>query len=125
MDTLDAKHWKVLADAIRRGECTPFLGAGACVPTLPLGRELANELATEFEYPLPDRDDLARVVQFIALSYDSKFAKQHLIDLIRKRGFPEFAGVEPHYVLASLPLSVYLTTNYDNFLATARKLPLA
>lgn len=53
-------QWQALADSVRAGECTPFLGAGASMPTLPS----ATELAADFGYPLPDRDDLARVAQF-------------------------------------------------------------
>jgi len=35
---------------------------------------------------------------------------------------PDFSQVdEPHSILASLPLSVYITTNYDNFMVQALK----
>jgi hypothetical protein len=117
---LTAIQWRVLTESVRKGECTPLLGAGACTPTLPNGAQFARELATAYNYPLADCEDLARVAQFLALSSgDAKFPKQEIIERIRKCGYPEFVGEEPHHVLASLPLPVYLTTNYDDFLARA------
>ena len=49
---LKPEDWKELAKSILDGQCTPFLGAGACVPTLPTGSELSHMLAREFDYPL-------------------------------------------------------------------------
>jgi hypothetical protein len=119
-DVLTSLQWKALADNIRHGECTPFLGAGASAPTIPTSIELARDLATAFEYPLSDRDDLSRVVQFLALSSsDVNFPKREILKRIRACGSPEFAGDEPHYALASLSLPVYLTTNYDDFMVQA------
>jgi hypothetical protein len=119
-DGLTPIQWKVLADSVRKGECTPLLGAGACTPTLPTGSQLARELAAEYRYPLSDPEDLARVAQFLALSSgDVKFPKQEILERIRKCGYPAFSGDEPHYTLASLPLPLYLTTNYDDFMVRA------
>lgn len=119
-DGLTPIQWKVLVDSVRKGECTPLLGAGACVPTLPTGSQLARELASEFHYPLADHEDLARVTQFLALSSgDVKFPKQEILERIRKCGYPDFSGSEPHHALASMPLPVYLTTNYDDFMVRA------
>jgi hypothetical protein len=117
---LDDLEWKALADSVRSGECTPFLGAGAGMPTLPSGVQLARELAVDFGYPLSDREDLTRVVQFLALrGKDVVFPKREILKRLKERGYPVFAGNEPHYVLASLNLPVYLTTNYDDFMVKA------
>jgi hypothetical protein len=117
---LSALQWRALADSIRKGECTPFLGAGACAPTLPTGAELARDLAKQFEYPLANHDDLSHVVQFMALdARDVVFPKQEILNRIRARGRPEFSGNEPHHILATFPLPVYLTTNYDDFMISA------
>jgi hypothetical protein len=120
---LDEFKWRALADNLRAGQCTPFLGAGACVPTLPSGAELARSLAEEFGYPLPDREDLARVAQFIALKTgDTIFPKAEILKRLKERNYPDFSGDEPHHVLASLKqLPVYLTTNYDDFMVEALK----
>jgi SIR2-like domain len=117
---LTTAKWKALAESIRSGQCTPFLGAGACAPTLPTGNDLSRELAREFGYPLHDGDDLARVVQFIALdARDIVYPKKEILKRIAAYGYPRFEGGEPHHVLASWPLPVYLTTNYDDFMVKA------
>lgn len=118
---LEEKDWDLLLRRIKDGKCTPFLGAGICAPTLPLGAEIAKVWAREYHYPLPDIGDLARVAQFLAVRYDPMFPKEELL----KRFFldcdsPDFnAANDPHGVLAELPLPVYMTTNYDDFMVQA------
>jgi hypothetical protein len=117
---LNPENWKALAESIRAGQCTPFLGAGACAPTLPTGNELSRALAREFDYPLDNSQDLAHVTQFIAIkSRDIVHPKQEILKRIAACGYPRFEGAEPHHVLASWPLPVYLTTNYDDFMVKA------
>ncbi len=119
-EMLNPESWQALAQSICSGQCTPFLGAGACVPTLPTGSELSRALAREFDYPLDNRDDLAHVSQFIAIqSRDIVHPKHQILRHIGARGYPRFEGAEPHHVLASWPLSVYLTTNYDDYMLKA------
>jgi hypothetical protein len=120
VDMLTTTQWKALAASIRDGQCTPFLGAGACSPTLPTGVELSRALARDFDYPLHDGTDLARVVQFMAIdARDIVFPKKEILRRIAACGHPQFVGDEPHHALASLPLPVYLTTNYDDFMVKA------
>jgi len=77
--TLEERDWRLLLTRIRSGECTPFLGAGACYGVLPLGAEVAGEWAKEYSYPLDDScQDLARVAQFLAVEYDNMFPKGEL-----------------------------------------------
>jgi SIR2-like domain len=117
---LKPENWKELANAIRAGQCTPFLGAGMSSPTLPTGNELACALAREFDYPLDNIADLAHVTQFIAIkSRDNVFPKQEILNRIAACGYPQFQGTEPHYLVASWPVPVYLTTNYDDFMVKA------
>jgi hypothetical protein len=91
------------------------------VGSLPLAAEIANEWADQYEFPLENRSDLASVAQFLAIEYDHMFPKEELL----KRWFtniqpPDFAVPgEPHGSLAALPLPIYITTNYDNFLVQA------
>src|SRR5215469_5444725 len=48
--------------------------------------------------------------------------KEEIIDQFDGVHPPDFSQVdEPHSILASLPLSVYITTNYDNFMVEALK----
>jgi SIR2-like domain len=119
--SLDETKWKILLTRIKNGECLPFIGAGASASVLPSGATIAQEWATEFGYPLEDSGDLARVAQFLTVSSGDKVFPK---DLIKQRfagvGPPDFtAADDPHGVLATLPLPIYLTTNYDNFMTQA------
>lgn len=117
----------MLLQRIRAGRCTPFLGAGAAFPTLPLGKEIAHAWAEEHRYPLGDSEDLAKVAQFLAVEIDPLFPKELLGELFKQRvpsSPPPILGEsdEPHRVLASLPLPAYITTNYDDFMFRALEL---
>lgn len=108
--------WKLLLARIRDGMCTPFLGAGASAHRLPLGASIATRWAADHGYPLDDVHDLARVSQFLAVDQDDAMYPKELLT----SEFKAFAdtevpsGIDPHDVLASLPLPLYLTTNYDD-----------
>jgi hypothetical protein len=112
------RDWNRLLYQLRNGDVTPFLGAGACVGTLPTGRELSRDLAEEYRYPFDDRHDLPRVSQFVATTEGDAVHLKHLIcERLRDRGRPDFTNrLEPHALLAEFPLPVYLTTNYDDFI---------
>ena len=120
--------WKALLDAIRWDECTPFLGAGVCAGTLPTGETLARELAAAVRYPLPDWDNLARVSQFaIQELRGSIHAKRKVLEILKIQSdqpdyrLPPASEDEPHRVLSRLPLKLYITTNYDDYLFRALK----
>lgn len=116
---LSEDKWKLLVKHIRRGKCTPFIGAGACC-TLPKGSELALDWARENDYPLEDKKDLQRVSQFIAITQDAASLKDDLVEILRSKPYPDFAAEnEPHALLADLELPVYITTNYDDFMLQA------
>jgi hypothetical protein len=119
---LDERSWTVLLERIAEGKCTPFIGAGTSWGVLPLGAEIARELAQKYDYPLDDVHDLVRVSQFLALdSKDAVFPKEEVLKLFKDKA-PDFTDpLEPHRVLADLPLPVYLTTNYDDFMTQALK----
>ncbi len=106
---------------IESGECTPFLGAGASYPALPLGAEVAKQWAEAYGYPKPEEaEDLVRIAQFLAVQYDSTFPKDEIRKLLKGKPAPDFAQPdEPHDALAQLPLPVYMTTNYDSFMVQA------
>jgi hypothetical protein len=118
---LKAEEWEMLIEDIRDAQCTPFLGAGAGYGVLPLGGGLAQRLADEFKYPMEDSNDLARVTQFIALTYgDGTFPKRRVKAIIEACGTPNFgASDEPHSILAAFRLPLYITTNYDDFMVRA------
>src|SRR5688572_19522930 len=71
--------WDLLIRRIAAGRCTPFIGAGACHGTLPLGAQIASAWADRHGYPLRDSGDLARVAQFLAVKKDPQFPKELIV----------------------------------------------
>lgn len=118
---LEDRDWDLLMRRIRAGKCTPFLGAGAAHGVLPLGSQIAQEWAKEFGYPLEDAGNLARVATYLAVQYDAMYPKEMLLKKwFQNPKFPDYTSPnEPHATLASLPLSMYMTTNYDPFMTKA------
>ncbi|MDP9866461.1 MULTISPECIES: SIR2 family NAD-dependent protein deacylase [Streptosporangium] len=118
---MDDADWRRLIDQLRSGDCTPFLGAGACYGTLPTGSELSRKWAKSYKYPFPDDHDLARVMQYAAvLEGDPVYLKEQICEYLQSHGLPDFGHAgEPHALLAKFNLRVFLTTNYDNFLVEA------
>jgi len=114
-------NWDVLLSRIESGSCTPFLGAGACAGTLPLGGDIARDWAKAHEYPLEDSSDLARVAQFVAVrKKDAMWPKDEIRRVLQECGEPNFDDIgEPHGTLAKLPLGIFITTNYDDFMMKA------
>lgn len=129
---MDDNDWSRLVDELRMGACTPFIGAGACYPQLPLSAELSKTWATGCHYPFNDPWNLPRVMQYDAIRMrDHITVKRRVADDFNSKGCPDFdRSDEPHALLAEFPLPVYLTTNYDNFMVSAlqrtnKKRPLA
>ena len=119
---LTEDDWEVLLYSIKLGRCTPFLGAGAAAGVLPTGSEIATRWATEYGYPLPDRSNLISVSQYLAVKMDSMFPKYKIVEMFADESAPNFSNpLEPHMILASLPLPIYITTNYDDFMVQALK----
>ncbi len=119
-------EWSAILDAIECDLCVPFLGAGICAGSLPTASRLAFDLATETEYPLPDCDDLARVSQYVAVRSSPSIVKRRVLEMLGLRSNEEThvtanraTSDDPHEVLAQLPLKLYLTTNYDDFMFKA------
>jgi hypothetical protein len=51
VERLTEGDWKFLLDRINNGKLTPFLGAGASFPALPLGETIAAAWASVYQYP--------------------------------------------------------------------------
>jgi hypothetical protein len=115
------QHWDALLPRIKAGKCTPFLGAAVNAGILPLGKEIAEEWAKEWDYPLESKDDLAKVAQYLAIKFDAARPKEMVLEKLDKSQKPfDFNDEqEPLNVLAKLPLPLYITTNYDDLLFKA------
>lgn len=118
--TLEENDWTWLLERIQEGTCTPFLGAGAAYGFLPLGAQVAKDWAEEFNYPLDDKTDLIRVAQFLAVDRFPMFPKDRIARQFKGLVLPNLKDPEePHGILADLPLPIYITTNYDDFMMQA------
>lgn len=122
---LEDEDWEVLLRRISKGTCTPFIGSGACVPILQTGSKIANGWADAHNYPYTDsrdRSNLVQVAQFLAIKYgDNVTPKEKIIDEhFNDIKYPNFKlHADAHGVLADLPVSMYITTNYDDFMVEA------
>ncbi len=123
---LQESDWESLLPRIRAGNCTPFIGAGACEGYFPLGADIAKRWAEKYDYPMNDCADLVHVAQYLAIRRDDMFPKERFIeilkDVLEKKGLPDLTSTqEPHSVLSNLPFPIYITTNYDDLLQRALK----
>jgi hypothetical protein len=53
-DILEERDWDIVLLRIKDGNCTPFLGSGACSEKIPVRSRIANELAKKYDYPMKD-----------------------------------------------------------------------
>jgi hypothetical protein len=122
---VDDNDWSDLVRQIKKGKCTPFLGAGINAPFLPSGDKLARELAESFKYPFDDAGDLIKVTQYVAtVRSDPTRPKREVLALLEQalqgiqaervsRDTVVYSDEQPIGLLASLPFAIYITTNYD------------
>ncbi len=118
------REWQRLVEQIQGGDCTPFLGAGACTGTLPLAQELSRVWADNYQYPFKNEANLHEVMQYACvIEGDAVTVKRRLTEQLSNMGEPNFTDPsQPHALLARYPISVYLTTNYDNYMTRALQL---
>ena len=119
---LPDKDWIQILKRINAGKCTPFLGAGIHGGELPLGSVLAETWAKEYEYPLDDHWNLPRVAQYLAITnVDPMAPKEDMIERwFKNKRPPDFTKKDnPLRILADLPLPIYMTTNYDDWMVQA------
>jgi len=122
--SLKDEDWTDLLYSIQEKKCTPFIGAGASAPWLPLGRDIAKKWAEEYDYPLQDSNQLSRVAQFLEIKFENAmFPRKILSTMLKRINPPDFALEQfrntPYAVLADLNLPIYITTNYDQFMEAA------
>jgi SIR2-like domain len=112
--------WQEIIGAIEADECTAFIGAGASAARFQVGARLAGVLAQQYGYPLEDYEDLARVAQFVSIHRVSTPQLKRDVARLFRGDPPDFRDQDdPHGMLADLPLSVYVTTNYDDLMCQA------
>jgi hypothetical protein len=142
------EKWPALLRHVRRGRCTPLLGPGLVESLIGSRREIAQRWAETYHFPMEphDREDLPQVAQYLAVNQDHMFPRDELGEYLRQEitrryhdDLPEDSSdmslaelitavgtrrreqdeVEPHRVLAQLPLPIYITTDPSNLLVEA------
>jgi hypothetical protein len=118
-DGLKNSDWNFLVKRIGRGECTPLLGPDAGFVLQPSATEVARQWSHEYDYPLDDDDDIARVAQFLAVTApsDPKGLLREWLDGVQAQDYDDPSA--PYNILADLPLPLYITTSHDDYLAQA------
>ncbi len=115
-----AFYWEILARNIAQNNCVIIVGSGINRGASEFNISLSYDLAGAYEYPFHDRWDLARVTQFLALTHKPQFPQNAVADWLIQTPPPDFNNPEnPYRRLADLPLPIYLTTNYDDYLEKA------
>lgn len=122
LQRLKEEDWKVLITRINTKKCTPILGTGMRSRVLTLRSKIAQEWTQEEGYPLEDSNNLARVARFLSLKYDPEYTRRKLVEQMSTITAPNYNDPDnPYRILADLPLPVYITTGYDDFMFQALK----
>ena len=118
---IESTDWEVLLRKIKDGKCTPFLGAGVYSEGPSLRTAVAKKWSLQYNYPFIDGTDLARVARFLTVEYgDAEYAPTKYIEELSHVPLPNFDDPkDPYTILAKLPLPIYVTTNYDDFMEQA------
>ena len=112
--------WPVLIERLHQQRCTPFLGAAVSSHLFPEGNRLANQWIEEYDLPIPKNSRLDYVAQMVSVQSDAMTPKDVLAQAIRQsKGYDPLVGKDIFTVLANLPVPIYITTNYDDYLEQA------
>lgn len=145
---LELKEWPAIISYIQKGKCTPILGPDLTESLLGSRRDIARNWADRYSFPMApqDREDLPQVSQYLAVQLGTMFPRDELGAYLEEaiwrrygKDLPEDLRhaslddlltavgaqlrqqdeLEPHRVLAGLPLPIYVTTDPSNLLASA------
>ncbi len=87
---------------------------------LTLRAKIAKDWTKDEGYPLDDTPNLARVARFVSLKYDPEYPRRKLVEQMATITPPDYDNKDnPYQILANLPLPVYITTGYDDFMYQA------
>jgi len=119
---LDENDWRILLKAIRRGKLLPIVGPGASQGTIPFDHVIASQWARQHQYSKNDWWDLSKMAQFLAKTFNSIYPRALLTKQLADASASESTQPDELYsILATLPLPVYINTNYDDRLLKALK----
>jgi hypothetical protein len=133
-----SQHYRRVVRDLADGQVIPFLGAGVNLCNrpagigyevgryLPSGRELAKDLAKNFDYPWDDVENLLRVSWYVDFKEKTSVLYRHLHRIFSA----DYPLTDVHTLLAELPgylrgrgyddcYQILVTTNYDDVLERA------
>jgi hypothetical protein len=140
-------NWTFWTDQIRAAMCTPLVGDTVNREFLFGDQNVVSDWAAEMGYPLPDKENLAHVAHYLSvIESDQLLAKRaylrHLVQSVQRNvsaggsgsgvghtvseialnlGITNFTSRpdNPFFILANLPIKVYLTTGFHTLLEQA------
>jgi len=115
------QDWNTLLQLISRQRCTPFIGPETYLGNMPFSAQIARAWTAQYpDFPFTDASNLTQAAQYLAVMTDAANTKDLIVEQFEHLTPPNFTALdEPHRVLAGLPLPVYITTNYDDFMVQA------
>src|SRR5687767_5208933 len=98
--------------AIKENNAAVFAGAGLSIPAGFVNwKNLLRDIAKELDLDIDQENDLIAVAQY---HYNERGNNRHKLNQLLIDEFTQGTSVTlNHKILASLPLQVYWTTNYD------------
>ena len=82
----DHIDWKTIIRRIKAGKCTPIISYRVSTRHFADNEAVVGSWAGEIGYPLPDRDNLARVAQYAScIRADALSAKEEYLDFLKRR----------------------------------------
>ncbi len=117
---LAEEDWRTLMKRLSWDKVTPILGWSLNQPALPSRQSIADALAGEYGYPIQDSADLPKVAQYVSVITDRLIPKDEVAALVGKASLNDLGpDAEAYRAVAELPISVFLTTNFDDLLYQA------
>jgi hypothetical protein len=122
---VELEDLKLIINAIKKGKCLAFIGAGACtpfennngqeVPGLPNVAHLAKKLAERCQYSNCNDFELQKVAEYFL--YTSSGDRESLEKAVREEIQKTCVPRPIHTVLAQLEqVKIIITSNYDNLM---------
>ena len=112
-------EWELLVEGLKEGTCVPIVGTGLgkLDYTGPPPMALRRESGDERMFSLLGGEDLPRVAQVLATERNPSHPRKKLRDWARSRSYKSRSD-HPYAVLAQLGLPLYISTSYEDGLAT-------
>lgn len=112
------RGWDQFQSLVRHGRVTPIIGSATSESSVS-NTALARRLAEEFDYPLQDRDNLARVLEYLEVSLSWSYARSTLVTTLEELTPQPSPDTDVFDVLAQLPLPIYVTSSFENRMTQA------